>query len=215
MTPYIRVEALRVRRAARTRAMAWCAAWLVAAATPFAAITAQTTPPVTPPAPVQGARGERGGSRAPQRAQMERQLENRINNIVRTRLGLNDDQFSQLRMISTRMESERRTLRREEMTTRSELRRQLLAGETANESQIAELLERLPRIERRRIDMLEQEQRELARFLQPSQRARYFALQDELRRNLQEGQRRRMGEGAPPAESVGARRGRPPFAPKR
>lgn len=204
-----------VARCARRSAMRALLAFGMAFAAPFASSAAQTTPPGTPPVPPQRAGAERAEGRAGQRAQMERQLENRINNIVRTRLGLNDDQFDQLRAVSARMEHERRTLRREEMSTRAELRRHLLAGEAPNESQVAELLERLPRLERRRIDMMEQEQRELARFLQPSQRARYFALQDELRRNLQEGQRRRMGEAGPPEEKAMPRRIRPPLAPRR
>jgi Spy/CpxP family protein refolding chaperone len=150
---------------------------------------------------VQGERGRAGlpggrnqGERSQEdRAQMERRVEARINDIIRTRLALNDEQFNQLRAVSTRVENERRAMRRDEIATRSELRGLLLATESVNENRIAELLEQLPKLERRRIDMMEQEQRELSKFLLPSQRARYFALQDELRRNLQETQRRRLG----------------------
>ena len=57
---------------------------------------------------------------------------------------------------------------------------------------------------------MEQEQRELAKFLSPSQRARYFGLQDELRRGMQDLQRRRMGldsgAGGPVAGGSDARR---------
>jgi len=83
--------------------------------------------------------------------------------------------------------------RREEMQTRKAMREELLAGDNANVSKVADLLEQMPRLERRRIELMEQEQRELSKFLSPVQRARYFALQDELRRNMQELQRRRMG----------------------
>ena len=157
---------------------------------------------------VQGERGRAGSPGA--RAQMERRVEARINDIIRTRLGLSDEQHDQLRAVSKRLESERRNLRREEISTRGELRRHLLAAEPANETRIAELLDQLPRLERRRIDMMEQEQRELARFLAPSQRARYFALQDELRRSLQESQRRRMGPGSDEDGGPSRRRARPP-----
>jgi periplasmic protein CpxP/Spy len=53
-------------------------------------------------------------------------------------------------------------------------------------------LEQLPKYERRRLDLMEREQRELARFLSPVQRAKYIGLQDELRRTMQDVQHRRM-----------------------
>jgi hypothetical protein len=55
------------------------------------------------------------------------------------------------------------------------------------------LLDEMPRLERRRVELMEREQRELAKFLSPVQRARYFGLQDELRRGMQELQQRRLG----------------------
>lgn len=184
--------------------------------------SAQTPPVAQPPGARRNAQTRDAQGRDPQgqRALMERRIQDRIDAIVRTRLALSDEQVTQLRAVSTRMEATRRELRREEMTVRTELRRQLLATDTPDESRIAELLDQMPKLERRRIDMLDQEQRELARFLQPSQRARYFALQDELRRNLQEGQRRRMGADEPPPVGAALRgrngqaaRLRPPLVP--
>lgn len=173
--------------------------------------------------PQQGRAGQR--REQGERAVMERRLQERIDNVIRTRLALTDEQFRQLRVVSSRTENDRRALRREEMTVRTELRKQLLAGEAVSEARVAELLDQMPRLERRRIELMEQEQRELAKFLQPSQRARYYAVQDEMRRTLQEGQRRRAGgEGGPgenggrsgpPRDGAGApRRGiRPPLPP--
>jgi Spy/CpxP family protein refolding chaperone len=116
--------------------------------------------------------------------------------------------------VASRTEGARRALRRDEMEARKAMRTELLAGDNANETRVAELLEQMPRLERRRIELLEQEQRELARFLTPLQRARYFALQDELRRGMQELQRRRLGDGdtvrnGPPGAEQRMRR-RPP-----
>jgi len=151
---------------------------------------------------------ERGRSGAPrltdaQRAQMERRLEERINSIVRERLALTDDQFAKLREVARRVEDERRTLRSEEMTTRFALRRELLAGDKANEGAVAELLDRMPQFERRRLDLMEREQRELAKFLSPTQRAKYIGMQDELRRGMQEVQRRRMDRDTSKASGDG------------
>jgi len=143
---------------------------------------------------------------AEKRAAIERRLEARINDVIRQRLALNDEQYAKLREVSMHLEDDRRTLRNEEMTIRFSLRQELLAGDRVNEAKVAELLDKLPKVERRRGELLEQEQRELAKFLSPSQRARYSALQDELRRTMQDMQRRRVGVDAG-ADSVG---GAPP-----
>ena len=138
------------------------------------------------------------------RAAMERQLKTRINNVIRERLALNDEQFGKLQDVASHIEDDRRTLRNDELTTRFALRQELLAGDRVNESRVGELLDKLPKFDRRRVDLFEQEQRELSKFLSPSQRARYFALQDELRRNMQEMQRRRIGlDGAAPDSAGG------------
>ncbi len=146
--------------------------------------------------PIAGRADGRAGALRPKvdaRALLEQRLQDRVNEIVRTRLALSDEQFQQLLELSTRAEAEKRALRRDEVDTRVALRRELLAGDRVNESRVSELLDKLPRLERRRIDLMEAEQKDLARFLSPSQRARYFALQDELRRNMQDMQRRRLG----------------------
>lgn len=138
----------------------------------------------------------------PRRVELQRRFEQRVEAMVRQRLQLTDEQAVRLREVASRAEESRRMLRRDEMLARKAMREELLAGDNANETKVAELLEQLPRLERRRLDLQEQEQRELARFLSPVQRARYFALQDELRRGMQELQRRRMGH-ADSSGSVG------------
>ena len=167
---------------------------------------AQGGPPGTAP------RGRQGAARLDdaQRGQLERRLQDRINQVVRVRLALTDDQFDKLRTVASRVEADRRALRNEEMTTRFAMRQELLAGEKANEARVAELLDRMPRFERRRLDLMEQEQRELAKFLSPTQRARYIGLQDELRRSMQDLQRRRMGIDGAPGDSMTRRTRRPP-----
>lgn len=157
---------------------------LLLAVTGPSTMTAQVTPPP----------GEPRGLRAddPRRAELEKRFQQRVETMVRQRLQLTDDQAMKLREVASRAETSRRALRRDETQARKQMRDELLAGDNANESKVAELLEQMPRLERRRIELMEQEQRELAKFLSPVQRARYFALQDELRRNMQELQRRRM-----------------------
>jgi protein CpxP len=151
--------------------------------------------PVAASAQVSGSPREARGNRAddPRRAELEKRFQQRVETMLRQRLQLTDDQATKLRDVASRAETSRRALRHDEMQARKQMRDELLAGDNANNVKVAELLEEMPRLERRRIELMEQEQRDLAKFLSPVQRARYFALQDELRRNMQEVQRRRMG----------------------
>jgi periplasmic protein CpxP/Spy len=171
---------------------------------------AQSGPPAGQP-PAREMRGLRADD--PRRQELEKRFQQRVENMVRQRLQLTEEQAVKLREVASRAEGARRVLRRDEMQARQAMREELLAGDNANEGRVVELLEQMPRLERRRLDLLEQEQRELSRFLTPLQRARYFALQDELRRGMQELQRRRMGadsSGNAPAGTTSPYRRRPP-----
>ena len=165
--------------------VAYITAVMLLAFTASSPVAAQVTPPPREPRGV--------GGNEPRRAELERRFQQRVDAMVRQRLALSDEQALKLREVASRTETARRTLRREEMQARQAMRDELLAGDNANASKVADLLDQMPRLERRRLELMEQEQRELSKFLSPVQRARYFALQDELRRNMQELQRRRMG----------------------
>ncbi len=142
-----------------------------------------------------GSGGDRQGPPTPQqRQEMEARLQAHIDSIVRVRLSLTDDQFKRLQDVATRMEKERRDLRMDDGRLRMEMRHALTAS-TIDEDKVSELLAKMPQLERRRLGIMEREQRELSQFLTPSQRARYISLQDELRRSMQEMQFRRMTPG--------------------
>jgi Spy/CpxP family protein refolding chaperone len=172
------------------------------AALPVAVATAQGGPPVTP-AGGQPPEGRRGGR------EIEAQLQRRIMTIMKERLELSDAQVTQLGEVTRRFERERMEQRGAEYRLRISLRRELTKGDTASQDRVAELLERFPDVERRRIDLMEREQRELAQFLSPVQRARYLALQDEIRRNMEQIRQRRDSQNA------GTRDGRPRSGPPR
>lgn len=132
----------------------------------------------------------------PRRAVLEERFRQRLGAIVQRRLGLSDQQAARLRQVNLRFEGERRELLREERDTRLSLRRQLGRGDAAaNQEEVGRGIDAMLRIQRRRLEIAEAEQRELATFLTPVQRARYFAVQDELRRRMQE-MRRQRGPGA-------------------
>lgn len=139
----------------------------------------------------------RGGNRRPGAQQgmngrpMLDRADDFIDKLMRERLQLSDDQSVKLRALGKRIEIERMALRKEEREFRESLRQELMPGVTPNEAKVSELMTRWPSLERKRIALQEREQKELATFLQPVQRARFFALQDEMRRMMQEAQWRR------------------------
>ena len=184
------------------------AAMVMVAGASVAAV-AQSGPPGGPPGPPE--QGRPGGARINDspRAQIERRLQDRINQVVRQRLALTDEQFARLREVASKIEDDRRALRTDEAITRFSMRQELLAGDRVNEARVTDLLAKMPQLERRRLELMENEQRELAKFLSPTQRARYLGLQDELRRSMQELQRRRQDasdDSVPPFRPGAARR---------
>jgi hypothetical protein len=65
-------------------------------------------------------------------------------------------------------------------------------------------------VQRRRLELATEEQRELAAIMTPVQRARYLALQETVRRRADE-MRRRRGGGAQRGGRRGPGNGTPPF----
>lgn len=133
---------------------------------------------------------------------LERQFRERLADVVRRRLNLNESQMRQLGQVNMRYERDRMMLLREERQMRQALRAEVLAGDSANQPRVAELLDRALRIQRQRLDITEREQRELAAFMTPVQRAKYVTIQDDLRRRMEEIRQQRR-PGAPP---LGGRR---------
>jgi hypothetical protein len=61
----------------------------------------------------------------------------------------------------------------------------MLAPQDANQDRIGTALDRVLQLQRDRIDLQIEEQRELSTFMSPLQRARYAALQEQIRRRLE------------------------------
>jgi hypothetical protein len=141
--------------------------------------------PRTPPGPAE-------------RAQLERQLRQRVGRAVQARLQLSDAQMARLQKTNQSFEDRRRALVAEERQIRAGIAEQFAAGDRADQAAVAKLIDSAIGIQRARHDLVGQEQRELASFLTPVQRARYLDLQERLRRRVEElrrGQRRGGAEG--------------------
>jgi len=137
--------------------------------------------------------GPRGGAQVQERQQLEQQFRRGVARVVQQRLQLNDEQMSKLARASNQFEARRRTLIQDERAQRLALRAEIKAGQAGDQSKIASALDRLLQLQRDRIELQIEEQREFATFLTPLQRAKYFALQEQLRRRM-EGLRRTQSD---------------------
>lgn len=138
------------------------------------------------------------------RAALEQQFRERTARLAQQRLGLTDAQLRRLEQTNARFAPQLRQLVAQERDIRRQLRQQMLAGNSANQQHVSELLDASIRLQKQRIAIVESEQKDLAGFLTPVQRARYIALQAQFRKRAEELSR----QGGRPNQ--GQRR-RPPF----
>lgn len=125
------------------------------------------------------------------RARLEGEVRRGFARAVRDRVGLSEDQMRRLVPLSRTHEQQRRRLQLDERRTRVSLRAALRDDRTADSAKVAQLLEDLVEIQKRRVQLLEAEQRDLATIMTPMQRARYMALQEQVRRRLEQMRNRR------------------------
>lgn len=141
-----------------------------------------------------------GEPRDPRRDSLEARVRARMAMMLRTQVGLDDEQIRRLQATNRRFEGQRRELFNQERRVRAELRAALEA-DSARDARIAPLLDRTIQLQRQRLDLLEAEQKELATFMTPTQRARLYGMEEQMRRRMQE------MRDARPSDRDGARRG--------
>lgn len=144
-----------------------------------------------------------GGGRSDQREQLEARFRQQLARVVQQRVGLTNDQMARLGPMNQRHAEQRRALQTQERAARISLQRALRNPELADSGEVSRLLQQLVETQKRRVALLEAEQRDLATIMTPLQRARFMALQEQLRRQVEQ---RRGGGGqgqgrrrAPPA----------------
>ncbi|MBX3132982.1 MAG: hypothetical protein KF689_06300 [Gemmatimonadaceae bacterium] len=140
-----------------------------------------------------------------ERDSLESRVRARMAQMMRTQLGLNDDQVRQLQATNRRFEGQRRALFEQERRVRAELRTALDAATPDQEARVGTLLDRTLALQRQRLELTEAEQKELATFLTPTQRARLYGIEEQMRRRMDEMRDNRPRPGQPPG-------GRRPFA---
>jgi periplasmic protein CpxP/Spy len=141
-----------------------------------------------------------GGAAGPRRQLLEQRVRLRFEQIVRQRLQLTDDQMRRLRETNEHFAGQRRVLSDRERELRRSIRSELVPGTAANQAHVAALADSLIAVQHQRLDILQAEQLEMAGYLSPVQRVRYYGLQEQLRRRMDQiRQRRQLAQQARPA----------------
>jgi hypothetical protein len=159
-------------------------------------VLAFAVPLLTVELPAQVARARQAplvGQNTPRRQQLEARLRQGLWRVAKNRVGLTDDQMTKLAEASRPFDLQRRQLAVQEREERLALRQEILAGPSANQQRIATALDHVLDLQRRRVQLQIDEQRALGAFMTPLQRAKYAALQEQLRRRAENLRRQRAG----------------------
>jgi hypothetical protein len=143
----------------------------------------------------------RDGELQPNRTQqLQQQIRQGLWRVTKERLGFSDEQMLRLERTSQRYDQQRRALAQQEKGQRVTLRTEMLADTAANQAAIADALDQIHAVQVRRLEIQAEEQKDLAAFMTPLQRATFTTLQEQVRRRLQEMARARADSAttAPP-----------------
>ncbi len=127
-------------------------------------------------------------------------LQRRVLEVVQRTLGATDDQMRQLVAVNHSYEGERRELNQKDREARKTIRAEVLRDADADQSMVSRMLDSMVDVQRQRLDVFAREQRDLARFLTPVQRAKYATLQEGLRKKVDQLRQRRQENGFAPAQ---------------
>jgi coenzyme F420-reducing hydrogenase alpha subunit len=149
--------------------------------------------------PKQGGQGRRGGQVTPARAKLEQELRQKVAEKAKAALNLSDDQFEKLKQVDAKYEEQQTALDVRETRTRRALRQSLTAASSADqERRTGDLFDQLLQVQSQRVDLMKAEQKDLSGFLSNSQRARYQALRETMRRQIQDAIAQNAGRGPKP-----------------
>ena len=148
------------------------------------------------------------------------QIEERFSQHVQEQLNLTPDQATKLRASQERFGSQRRALMRQQIERRRALNDQMQPGVAANGDSVRKLMDANQAARAQMLKIEQDEDREMAAYLTPVQRARYQQMREQFMRRVAEmrAQRRgegRMGPGGPGIRQPGGGRMAPGGRPQR
>jgi len=127
----------------------------------------------------------------PRLEELRRRVRERVAQRIQQDLNLTPDQMQRLRATVGTFADRRRELQAHQRALRVALGGQLRPGITATPDSVARLTDALLDVRVRYAERVRDEQRELARYLDPVQRAKLMLLRDRLTNRAQEFRRRR------------------------
>ena len=134
------------------------------------------------------------GAIAADRPALEQRLRQKMALVMKQRLGLTDAQMTQLEQSNSQFAPQLTRLIASERETRRQLRLELTSP-TPNQQHVSALIDQTISLQKQRVSLVEAEQKDLARFMTPVQRAKYVALQTAFRRRAQEMAGQNAGKG--------------------
>lgn len=144
------------------------------------------------------------GDDSPQAARIRQQIEQRFAQQMQANLGLTDAQAAKLRATFNTYAPKRRALEQEERALKRGLQGQLRPGIAANSDSVAKLVDRLLEVKVAYAQSFVDENREMARYLTPVQRAQFQVMRERLMARVEEIRQQRQQQlrpqGAAPLE---------------
>jgi Spy/CpxP family protein refolding chaperone len=142
-----------------------------------------------------GRGGQQPGRPDGRREDLEDEVRRNFARAVRERVGLTDDQMLKLGPITRKFEDQRRQVQRDERDARTKLMGLVMINAEADSVRIRQHISEMNEVRRRRMQIDEAEQKDLAGIMTPLQLAKFLALQENVRRRLEQA---RPFPGGPP-----------------
>jgi hypothetical protein len=140
----------------------------------------------------------------PQRQELAKRIREQWMKVVHDRLGLNEVQTRQLQETTRHFNAQRQTLNQEERAIRTEMRNQVIGTAPVDDKHLAAMIDTVLDLQRQRLELTRNEQRELSLFLTPLQRVKYLALQEQLRQQMERLRQAALARGQAPEDSAAA-----------
>jgi periplasmic protein CpxP/Spy len=165
----------------------------LALAAPSVALTQRAQRPLSQrPGPPPAGRLTDSGAQGGGRARLEMEVRRNFARLVRQRVGLTDAQMTRLIPITQKYEQQRRQIQMQERDARVSLQTAMRNEQAADPKLLEQQMQTILDVHKRRAALLEAEQRELAEFMTPVQRVKFMAVQEQIRRNLEQMRQRRV-----------------------
>ena len=111
---------------------------------------------------------------------------------------MSEEKWQQFDRVDRKFEQQRNQLRRDERQARLGLKAAMEDTANVDQNKISQYMDQLTQAQRRRAEILDAEQKELAAFLSPLQRAKLLSLREQLNQRVRDmqqgGNRGRRGE---------------------